>query len=58
MGYDVIGDIHGNAAKLEALLRKLGYVEKATGWVPPVGKQAIFLEIGRASCRERVLLIV
>ena len=43
MGYDVIGDIHGNAAKLEALLRKLGYVQRASGWVPPVGRQAIFL---------------
>jgi hypothetical protein len=29
MGYDVIGDIHGQASKLEALLRKLGYVERA-----------------------------
>jgi hypothetical protein len=43
MGYDVIGDIHGNAAKLDALLIKLGYVQKASGWVPPVGTQAIFL---------------
>ena len=25
MGFDVIGDIHGQAGKLEALLRKLGY---------------------------------
>ena len=24
VGYDVIGDIHGQAAKLEALLRKTG----------------------------------
>ena len=43
MGYDVIGDIHGQAAKLDALLKKLGYVQKASGWVPPVGRQAIFL---------------
>lgn len=43
MEYDVIGDVHGQAGKLEALLRKLGYVRKATGWVPPVGRQAIFL---------------
>ena len=43
MAYDVIGDIHGHAAKLEALLRKLGYVERSGLWVPPVGRKAIFL---------------
>lgn len=43
MGYDVIGDIHGQCGKLEALLRRLGYVEKTSGWVPPAGRQAIFL---------------
>lgn len=43
MGYDVIGDIHGHAAKLEALLRKLGYVERRGRWAPPQGRQAIFL---------------
>jgi hypothetical protein len=25
MGYDIIGDIHGHADRLEALLKKLGY---------------------------------
>jgi Calcineurin-like phosphoesterase len=43
MGYDVIGDIHGQAGKLKALLGKLGYSQKASGWVPPQGRQAIFL---------------
>lgn len=43
MGYDVIGDIHGQAGKLEALLRKLGYVHKPSGWIPPQDRQAIFL---------------
>ena len=43
MGFDVIGDIHGQYDKLEALLRRLGYVEQARGWVPPQGRQAIFL---------------
>ena len=43
MGYDVIGDIHGQAGKLDALLRKLGYVEAASGWTPPQGRQAVFL---------------
>jgi hypothetical protein len=41
--YDVIGDIHGYAGKLEALLHKLGYAEKAGTWVPPAGRQAVFL---------------
>ncbi|MEJ8852731.1 metallophosphoesterase [Variovorax rhizosphaerae] len=43
MGFDFIGDIHGQAGKLEALLRKLGYVEKAGGWVPPYLRKAIFV---------------
>ena len=43
MGYDVIGDIHGQADKLEALLRKLGYLHRASGWVPPHDRQAVFL---------------
>lgn len=43
MGYDVIGDIHGQAGKLEALLIKLGYVHRAAAWVPPRGRQAVFL---------------
>lgn len=43
MKYDVIGDIHGQAGKLEALLRRMGYAELAQGWVPPEGRQAIFL---------------
>jgi hypothetical protein len=42
MAYDVIGDVHGLAGKLKALLRKLGYVESGT-WKPPVGRQAVFL---------------
>lgn len=43
MGYDVIGDIHGEAGKLKALLRGLGYTETAAGWVPPQGRKAIFV---------------
>lgn len=41
--YDVIGDIHGHAAKLEALLRKLGYVPSAGSWIPPQGRMAVFV---------------
>jgi hypothetical protein len=43
MSYDVIGDIHGQAGKLDALLLKLGYVKRASAWVPPQGRQAVFL---------------
>src|SRR5450631_1232323 len=43
VGYDVIGDIHGQAAKLTALLRKLGYSQRGDGWKPPADRMAIFL---------------
>jgi hypothetical protein len=32
MGYDIIGDIHGYADGLVALLRKLGYRDQGGGW--------------------------
>ena len=41
--YDVIGDIHGQAGKLEALLRHLGYVPQGRSCRAPVGRQAVFL---------------
>jgi hypothetical protein len=41
--YDVIGDIHGHLGKLEALLQALGYARDGGGWVPPAGRQAVFL---------------
>jgi len=40
--YDIIGDVHGQADKLEALLRKLGYHESAGAWRHPE-RQAIFV---------------
>lgn len=43
MNYDIIGDIHGHADALEALLRKLGYREHANAWRPPAGRRTIFL---------------
>ncbi|RZT92560.1 metallophosphoesterase [Rivibacter subsaxonicus] len=43
MGYDLIGDIHGHAAKLDALLARLGYSRRGERWIPPTGRQAIFL---------------
>ncbi|HZW12396.1 MAG TPA: metallophosphoesterase [Noviherbaspirillum sp.] len=42
MGYDIIGDIHGEADKLEALLRKLGYRLGTNGYQHS-GRQAIFV---------------
>lgn len=42
MAYDIIGDIHGYAGKLEALLRKLGYHDTAGAWRHPE-RQAIFV---------------
>lgn len=41
-GYDLIGDIHGQLAPLEALLQKLGYRRQDGGWVHPT-RQVIFL---------------
>jgi protein phosphatase len=54
--FDIIGDIHGCASELEALLRKLGYEPErdesqedtepgglVSGFVHPLGRRAIFL---------------
>ena len=47
--FDVIGDVHGCRAELEALLGKLGYVlthdssGRTDGAVPPAGRTAVFL---------------
>jgi Calcineurin-like phosphoesterase len=55
MGYDIIGDIHGQADKLEALLRKLGYRNTAGAWRHPE-RQAIFVgdfvDLGPAQMRS------
>jgi hypothetical protein len=40
--YDLIGDIHGYAAHLKALLKQLGYRERDTYWSHPE-RQVIFL---------------
>lgn len=42
MAYDVIGDVHGQAERLQALLRKLGYREHAGVWRHP-DRTAIFV---------------
>jgi hypothetical protein len=43
MSYDIIGDIHGQIDKLEALLKKLGYRIKDGAYRNPEGRIAIFL---------------
>lgn len=41
--YDVIGDIHGQGAKLRALLARLGYEQRGGHWRAPQGRQAVFV---------------
>ncbi|GAB5898432.1 metallophosphoesterase [Mycolicibacterium mageritense] len=58
-GYDIIGDVHGCATQLEALLDKLGYCAAAGKYRHP-GRQAIFVGdlIDRGDGQLRVLEIV
>jgi hypothetical protein len=58
-GYDIIGDIHGHADKLETLLKKLGYTPAGLGYKAPAGRQVIFLGdlIDRGPGQIRVLEI-
>jgi hypothetical protein len=42
MAFDIIGDIHGQADKLEMLLARLGYQKKFGDWAHP-SRQAIFV---------------
>ena len=58
--YDIIGDIHGHADPLEALLRKLGYEKPQGIWHHPEGRKALFLGdfIDRGPRIPRVLKIV
>jgi hypothetical protein len=41
--YDLIGDLHGHAAELAALLEALGYVPAGSGYRHPGGRRVIFL---------------
>lgn len=43
MAYDIVGDVHGQADKLEAMLRRLGCRERGGVWVPPQGRQVLFV---------------
>ncbi len=58
--YDIIGDIHGHAAELEALLHKLGYSEEEGCFRHPEGRKVVFLGdyIDRGPEIRRVLQIV
>lgn len=58
--YDIIGDIHGHAVALEALLGKLGYVEIGGIYRHPEERRVIFLGdyIDRGPDIRRVLQIV
>ena len=40
--YDIIGDIHGRALELEALLKQLGYAKRSGSFSHP-DRQVIFL---------------
>ena len=42
MNYDIIGDIHGHADALKALLTHMGYRESRRVWRHP-GRKAIFV---------------
>lgn len=42
MNYDVIGDIHGQSEKLEALLKLMGYRERGGSWRHP-DRMAVFV---------------
>lgn len=60
MNYDIIGDVHGQSEKLEALLQKLGYVPVCSGYRAPQGHQLVLLGdlIDRGPGQMRVLEIV
>lgn len=52
--YDLIGDIHGHAAELEALLAKMGYQQGACGWRHPARKVIFlgdFIDRGPEQCK-------
>ena len=60
-GYDIIGDIHGQAGPLEALLHKLGYRERWGVWrYPDQDRKVIFVGdyIDRNKNARRVMDIV
>lgn len=59
-GYDIIGDIHGCAAELEALLHRMGYRQDDAGTYRHPARQAIFVGdlIDSGPQQKRVLQVV
>jgi hypothetical protein len=59
MGHDIIGDIHGHADRLEALLKELGYSHRNSAWRHPT-RTAIFVGdfIDRGPGQLRTLALV
>lgn len=60
MGYDVIGDLHGQDLKLKAVLAQLGYRLRAGAYRHPEGRVAVFVGdlIDRGPGQVEVLEIV
>lgn len=60
MNYDIIGDVHGQSEKFEALLKKLGYVPVGYGYRAPQDHQLVMLGdlIDRGPGQIRVMEIV
>jgi len=58
--YDLIGDIHGHAELLCALVEKLGYVRKGLSYEHPEGRKLVFVGdlVNRGPDSEGVLKIV
>lgn len=42
MAYDIIGDVHGHADRLKALLKLLGYRDNKGDWTDP-GRRVVFV---------------
>jgi hypothetical protein len=59
MAYDIIGDVHGHADRLEALLGKMGYSHRSGAWRHP-SRSAVFVGdlIDRGAHQVRTLEIV
>ena len=60
MGYDLIGDIHGEAPTLKALLEKLGYQLTTNGYSHPENRTVIFVGdlVDRGHWQKEVISIV
>ena len=60
MNYDIIGDVHGQSEKFEALLNKIGYVAVGSGYRAPQDHRLVLLGdlIDRGPGQIRVLEIV